>query len=149
MRIILALIVLLATGTAGANDSSAAQVCFVRHGNNGLMNSLPVRIYGSRGSRDELLTTLVGDTRKCVAVEVGSWSFEARSSRPYAVRAGDPNACKSEPLSVEVGTPTTTIEVAPKSKRSTYLCGWDLRLKEDAAQHGVAPDDRPRTAARR
>jgi len=149
MRMSLALgIALLATGTAGAEGSSSAQVCFVRHENNGRMNLLRARIYGSHASREKLLATLVGGSKKCVAIEPGSWSFEARSSHPYTARAGDPNACKSESLSAEVAG-TTTIVVVPKSKGSTYSCGWHLRLKDDAAQHGVAPDDRPRTAARR
>jgi hypothetical protein len=149
MRTILALaIALLATGTAGAEGSSTAQVCFVRHEDNGRMNLLPARIYGSHGSHEELLATVAGGSKKCVAIELGSWSFQARSSHPYTARADNPNACKSEPLSAEVAA-TTTIVVAPKSRRSTYLCGWQLRLKEDAAQPGVAAVGRPRTAARR
>lgn len=149
MRMMLALaIALLATGAAYARDSSSAQVCFARNEDNGRMNLLAARIYGSHGSREELLATLVGGAKKCVAIEPGSWSFEARSSHPYTARASDPNACKSEPLMAEVAL-TSTIVVAPKSKRATYRCGWQLRLKQDAAQQGVAPGGRPRAAARR
>lgn len=135
MKIVLALaIALRATATAGAQDSSTARVCLVRHEDGGRMNLLAARIYGSHGgAREELLATLVGGSEKCVTVKRGSWLFESRSSRPYAARAGNPNACGSEPLRVEVAM-ATTIVVAPQSKRSTYACGWKLRLREEAAQ---------------
>ncbi len=151
MTIILAFgIALLATGTAGAESSSTARVCFVRHEDNGRINLLAVRIYGSHGSREKLLVTLLGGDKKCMAVEAGSWSFDARSAHPYRARRVDPDACRSEPLPAEVAAGTMTkILVAPKSERSTYLCGWHLRLNGDAAQHGVAPVGRPQTAARR
>ena len=112
------------------------------------MNLLAARIYGSHGTHEELLATLVGGSKKCVAIEPGSWSFEARSSHPYTVRAGDPNVCKSAPLPAKV-VASMKIVVAPKAKRSTYLCGWQLRLKDDAAQYGVAPVGRRWTTARR
>lgn len=135
-------IALLATGAAEAEDPSAAQVCFVRHEDNGRMNLLAARVYGTHGDREELLATLVGGTKKCVPVAPGSWSFDARSSYAYTARAGNPNACRSEPLSAQVAAKTTiTIMLAPKSKRSTYLCGWQLRLMGDAAQTAVEPDD--------
>ena len=129
MRLILALAMAsLAAGTAEAEAPSMAQVCFVRNEDNGRMNLLAARIYGSHGSREELLPTLVGGAKQCVTIQPGLWSFEARSSHPYTAGAGDPNACKSAPLSVEAAT-TTAIMVAPKSKGSAYLCGWHLRLK--------------------
>jgi hypothetical protein len=145
MAMILALgIALLATGAAEAEDSSAAQVCLVRHEDNGRMNLLPARVYGTHGDREELLATLVGGTKRCVSVAPGSWSFSARSTHPYTARAGDPNACRSEPLPAQVAArTTTTIVVAPKSKRST--CGWQLHLKGDAARYGVSAVDQPRT----
>jgi hypothetical protein len=98
------------------------------------MNLLQVRIYGWHGSREVLLATLEGGTKRCVAVDPGLWSFEARSSHPYATQVGDPNACRSEPLSADLAaTTSSTVVVAPKSRRSTYLCGWQLRLKREAA----------------
>ena len=151
MTMIVALGIAMLVGGTVEDSAQTAQVCFARHEDNGRMNLVAVRIYGSHGSREELLATLVGGTKKCVAVELGSWSFDARSAHPIAAQRVDPDACRSEPLPVEVAATTMTkIVVAPKSKRSTYLCGWHLRLKGDAAQHGVAPDGRsPAAPARR
>src|SRR5512140_3394352 len=107
MTITLALgIALLTGGTGEAKDASTALVCFVRHEDNGRMNLLQARIYGSHGSHEVLLTTLVGGTQRCVTVDPGSWSFEARSSHTYTGHVGDPDACRSEPLSAEIAVAT-------------------------------------------
>jgi hypothetical protein len=131
-------IVLLASEAAPAEETATARVCFVRHEDSGKMNLLPVRIYGFRADREQLLTTLAGGAEACVDIEPGDWSFEARSSRPNGRRAGNPKACRSNPFmtGTTAGT-TTTIEVSPKSKDSTYTCGWRLRREPDEAHPGV------------
>ena len=131
-------IALLVSEATPAEETAIARVCFVRPEDSGRMNLLPVRIYGFRADRERLLTTLFGGAEACVDIEPGDWSFEARSSRPYSQRAGNPKACRSNPfMTGTTAGVTTTIEVSPKSKGSTYVCGWGLHRQPDAAHAGV------------
>ena len=132
MKVLFIIALTVASEVVSAEETATARVCFVRHEDGGKLNIVPVRIYGTHANREQLLAMLVGGAEACVDVDPGDWSFEARSSQPYAQHAGNPKACRSNPLMTDATAEAATrIEISPKSKGSKYLCGWRLRRERD------------------
>jgi hypothetical protein len=121
-----ALVLVAAFGSARA-DSRTGRVCFHRAEDGGLMNLHLVRLIADRDGHSREVARLRGGETACVDLELGAWSLEARSTRPYDPSATDPNACRSRPLPVRVDQKGVRLTVSPQSKGSEYVCGWDLR----------------------
>jgi hypothetical protein len=62
--------------------SGTGRVCFGRAEDGGLMNLHVVRLLASRHGRSREVAQLRGGESSCVDLEVGTWSLEARSTRP-------------------------------------------------------------------
>jgi hypothetical protein len=117
-------VVALGTVQAGARTG---RVCFERAEDGGLMNLHVVRLLASRDGRSREVARLRGGESSCVDLELGGWSLEARSTRPYDPAASDPDACRSRSLRVRVDQKDVKVTVSPQSKGSEYICGWELR----------------------
>jgi hypothetical protein len=101
-------------------------ICLDREEDGGLMNLIPVRLYGVHDSRRRQLAELRGGERACVPMKRGGWALEARSFYAYDPENVDPNACRSRRLVVRVASDAVTVTVSPRFRGSAYLCGWTL-----------------------
>jgi hypothetical protein len=101
--VISSLVVAAAFGGAQAR-SRTGRVCFDGAEDGGLMNLHPVRLLARRHGTSREVARLRGAESSCVDVELGTWSLEARSRRPYDPSASDPNACRSRALRVQCGS---------------------------------------------
>jgi len=118
---------LLVISGGRAAGEPAGRICFVRVKEQGALNRLPVRVWGDHGGSSRKLAELRGGEKKCVSVPQGKWSVDARSSRPNAPKASDPDECRSSALLIEVTkSPTVTLSISPLGRGSTNLCGWNL-----------------------
>jgi hypothetical protein len=107
--------------------AGAPSICIGREENNGLMNAIPARVYGTHGSRRRRLVELYGGVRVCVRMDPGKWLLEASSVEPYKPENRDPNACHSNRLIVRLAaSEVASISVSPRFEGSTYVCGWQL-----------------------
>ena len=104
----------------------SGRVCFERAEDGGVMNLQLVRLLASRGGSSREVAHLRGGESSCVELAGGTWSLEARSTRPYDPSSPDPNSCRSSPLRIRMEGKEVRVTVSPQSKGSAYICGWDL-----------------------
>lgn len=125
------LISCLALTATPARAFKTAQVCVRRDENNGAMNvfASQLTLRGSSRRAGERRLSLIGGETKCVDVEPGRWSVEARSGRPQEPAAHDTVECRSNTLRLNARAGRTyEIELEPRGRGAEYVCGWRLGL---------------------
>src|ERR1041385_2554986 len=110
-------LILLSCASAAAADQS--QICFHRDEDNGSINILSSRVVLTKASRRLVRhdISLIGGENKCIVVEPGRWSVQARSTRPYDPSDRDSNRCRSTRLTVFArGGEKVSVDIAPRNR---------------------------------